>query len=139
MRDPIGFWRRCRVLFRQLRRVVIFAALVLACAVLWLNRVGLPDFLKRSLIETLHARGVELEFTRLRLSPGRGLVADNVHIGRTKKAGGPVLLLQQAQLQLDYRALLHRQLQINGLALRQGKFVWSFSPTKYARAQPHPG
>jgi hypothetical protein len=129
MRDPIGFWRRCRVLFRQLRRATMFAALVLACAILWLNRVGLPDFLKRSLVETLHARGVELEFTRLRLSLGRGLVADNVHIGRTGKAGSPVLSLQQVQLQLDYRALLHRQLQVDGLVLRQGKFVWPLSPT----------
>ena len=117
------------MLFRQLRRVIMFAALVLICAILWLNRIGLPDFLKRPLVETLHARGVELEFTRLRLNLGRGLVADNVHIGRTEKAGGPVLSLQQAQLQLDYRALLHRQLQINGLALRQGKFVWPLSPT----------
>ena len=117
------------MLFRQLRRLMIFAALVLACAILWLNRVGLPDFLKRSLVETLHARGVELEFTRLRLSLNRGLVADNVHIGRTEKAGSPVLSLQQVQLQLDYRALLHRQLQINGLVLCQGKFVWPLSPT----------
>jgi hypothetical protein len=129
MRDPIGFWRRCRLLFRQLRRVMIFAALVLACAILWLNKIGLPDFLKRPLVETLHARGVELEFTRLHLSLVRGLVADNVHIGRTEKTGGPVLSLQQAQLQLDYRALLHRQLQVNGLVLRQGKCVWPLSPT----------
>ena len=130
MRDSIGFWRKCRVLFRHLRRVMIFAALVLACAILWLNRVGLPDFLKRSLVETLRARGiVELEFTHLRLSLRRGLVADNVHIGRTEKAAGPVLSLQQVQLQLDYRALLHRQLQIDGLVLRQGKFVWPLSPT----------
>jgi hypothetical protein len=129
MRDPIGFWQRCRVLLRRLRRAMIFAALVLACAILWLNRIGLPDFLKRSLVETLHARGVELEFTRLHLSLRRGLVADNVHIGRAEKAGSPVLSLQQVQLQLDYRALLHRQLQINGLVLCQGKFVWPLSPT----------
>jgi hypothetical protein len=107
----------------------MFAALVLICAILWLNRIGLPDFLKRPLVETLHARGVELEFTRLHLNFSRGLVADNVHIGRTGKNRGPVLSLQQAQLQLDYRALLHRELQMNGLVLRQGKFVWTLSPT----------
>ena len=117
------------MLFRQLRRVMMFAALVLACAILWFNKVGLPDFLKRSLVETLRARGVELEFTHLRLSLHRGLVADNVHIGGAEKTGGPALSLQQAQLQLDYRALLHRQLQIDGLVLSQGKFVWPLSPT----------
>ena len=129
MRNLIGFWRKCRVLFRQLRRVIMFVAVVLACAVLWLGKVGLPDFLKRSLVETLHTRGVELEFTRLRLDISRGLVADNVRIGRAEKAGGVALSLQQAQLQLDYHALLHRQLQINGLALYQGKFVWPLSTT----------
>jgi hypothetical protein len=33
------------------------------------------------------------------------------------------------QLRLDYRALLHRQLQVDGLVLRQGKLVWPVSPT----------
>jgi AsmA-like C-terminal region len=129
MRDQTGFWWKCRVLFRQFRRAMIFAALVLICAILWLEKIGLPDFLKQPLVETLRARGVELKFTRLRLSLVRGLVADNVRIGRTEKAGGVALSLQQAQLRLNYHALLHGQLQIDGLVLRQGKFVWPLSPT----------
>jgi hypothetical protein len=129
MRDPTGFWRKCRVLFRRLRRAMLFAALVLACAILWLNKIGLPDFLKRPLVETLRARGVELEFARLRLSFTRGVVADNVHIGRVQMNNSPAFSLQQIQLQLNYRALLHRRLQIDGLVLRQGKFVWPLSPT----------
>ena len=56
----------------------------LVCAVVWFNRVGLPDFLKRPLVQTLREHGVELEFSRLRLRISRGLVADNVRIG----AGG---------------------------------------------------
>ena len=129
MRVPSGFWQRCRVLFRRLRRLVILALLVLICVIVWLNQIGLPDFLKRPLVETLRTRGIELEFTRLRLSLRHGLVADNVHIGRTEKAGSPALSLQQVQLRLDYHALMHRQLQINGLVLRQGRFVWPLSPT----------
>jgi len=116
-------------LFRRLRRVMIVAALVLVCAIGWLNQIGLPDFLKRPLVETLRARGVELEFVRLRLSFRHGVVADNVRIGRADKAGSPALALQQVQLQLDYHALLRRQLQIDGIILRQGKFVWPLSPT----------
>jgi len=129
MRDQTGFWRKCRTLFRQLRRAMIFAALVLACAVLWLDKIGLPDFLKRPLVETLRTRGVELEYARLRLSFTRGLVADNVHIGRARMTNSPVFSLQQIQLRLNYRALLHRRLQIDGLVLHQGKFVWPLSPT----------
>ena len=129
MRDQTGFWRKCRALFRQLRRAMIFTALVLACAVLWLNKIGLPDFLKRPLVETLRARGVELEYARLRLSFTRGLVADNVHIGRARMTNSPALSLKQIQLRLNYRALLHRHLQIDGLVLRQGKLIWPLSPT----------
>jgi hypothetical protein len=116
-------------LFRQLLRIIIIASLVLLCAIGWLNQIGLPDFLKRPLVETLRTRGVELEFARLRLSLRRGLVADDVQIGRAERAESPTLSLRQVQLRLDYHALLRRQLQIDGLTLRQGKFVWPLSPT----------
>jgi hypothetical protein len=129
MRNQTGFWRRCRTLFRQLRRLVIFAMLVLMGAVGWLNQIGVPDFLKRPLVETLRARGIELEFARLRLSLRHGLVADNVNIGRTQETNSATLSLEQVQLRLDYHALLHRQLQIKGLVLRQGTLVWPLSPT----------
>jgi len=49
MRDPHWLLAEMPVLLRRLRRAMIFAALVLACAILWLNRIGLPGFLKRSL------------------------------------------------------------------------------------------
>jgi len=129
MRKSSGFWRKCRTVFRHFRRLIIFVALVLICTVLWLNQVGLPDFVKRPLVETLRARGIELEFSHLRLSVRRGLVASDVHIGLAEKVEGPALSLQQVQLRLNYRALLHRRLQVDGLVLRQGKFVWQLSST----------
>ena len=129
MRNQTGFWRRCRTLFRRLRRLVIFALVVLICAVAWLNQVGAPDFLKRPLVETLRARGIELDFARLRLSLRRGLVADHVRIGRVQETNSPTLTLQQVQLRLDYHALWHRHWQIKGLVLRQGTGVWPLSPT----------
>jgi hypothetical protein len=129
MRNPTGFWRRCRTLFRHLRHWSIFLFLLLLCALVWLNRIGLPDFLKQPLVEKLRAHGIELEFVSLRLSLWRGLVADNVHIGRTGKAESPTLSLRQVQLRLNYPALLHRHLQIDGLVLREGKLVWPLSRT----------
>ena len=129
MRHRTGFWRRCRTLFRHFRRLLLLLVLVLICALGWLNRVGLPDFLKRPLVDTLRARGIELQFASLRLSLWRGLVADDVHIGGTGEGESPALSLRQVQLRLNYPALLHLQLQINGLVLRQGKFVWPLSPT----------
>ena len=122
-----GFWRKCRVCFRWCRIVVWLLLLVLLCALIRFNRVGLPDFLKTRLVATLHSRGVELEFSRLRLHL-RGLVAENVRIGG-QSAGQPSLALAEVQLRLDFSTLLRRQLQIDGLVLRGGKLVWTVTPT----------
>jgi hypothetical protein len=128
-----GFWRKCRVCFRWCRISAWLLVLAAVCAVVWFNRIGLPDFLKTRLVATLHERGVNLEFTRLRLRFERGLVAENVRIGGAENIASPVLTLAEVQLQLDFRALLRRQLQVDGLLLRQGKFLWPVSPTNTLR------
>ncbi len=129
MRFHSGFWRKCRIGFRWFRIATLLAVLALVCAFVWFNRVGLPEFLKRPLVETLRARGVELEFTRLRLRFVRGLVAENVRLGHAATPDSPALSLAEVQLRLNHRALLHRRLQIDGLVLREGKLVWPFTPT----------
>jgi hypothetical protein len=130
-----GFWRKCRVCFRWCRISAWLLVLAAVCAVVWFNRIGLPDFLKTRLVATLHEHGVNLEFTRMRLRFERGLVAENVRIGGTQTTAGPVLTLAEVQLQLDFRALLRRQLQVEGLLLRQGKFLWPVSPTNTLRLE----
>jgi hypothetical protein len=124
MRLQPGFWRKCRVGFRWCRISAWLAVLAALGALLWLNRVGLPDFLKRPLVAELHERGVGLEFSRLRLHFIHGLVADNVRIGDAQTPGSPLLSLAEVQLRLDVPALLHRRLQVDGLVLRRGKLVW---------------
>ena len=124
-----GFWRKCRTGFRWFRITVLLAVLALVCALVWFNRIGLPDFLKRRLVETLQTRGVELEFTRMRLHFVHGLVIENVRLGHAEAPDDPVLSLAEIQLQLNYRALLRRQWQVDGLILRQGNFVWPLTPT----------
>jgi hypothetical protein len=124
-----GFWRKCRVCFRWCRISLWLVVLVALGALLWFNRIGLPVFLKTRLLATLHERGVDLEFSRLRLRFGRGLVADNVRLGLAGTTNSPTLSLAETRLQLDFRALLHRRLQVDGLVLRQGRLNWPVSPT----------
>jgi len=124
-----GFWLKCRTGFRRLRITVLFTVLALVCALVWFNRIGLPDFLKRRLVATLQTRGIELAFTRMRLNLVHGLVVENVRIGHAVAPDDPVFSLAEIQLQLNYRALLHRQWQVDGLVLRQGEFVWPLNPT----------
>ena len=125
-----GFWHKCRVGFRWCRISLWLVVLAGLCAVLWVNKIGLPDFLKARLVATLHERGINLEFSRMRLHFVRGIVAEQVRIGGTRTAG-PVLTLAEVQLQLDFHALLRRQVQVDGLYLREGRLVWPLSPTNH--------
>ena len=83
-----GFWRKCRITFRWARLCVWLLVLAAIGAFLWCNRVGLPDFLKARVVATLRERGVGLEFSRMRLSLVRGIVAENVRAGTGPTAGG---------------------------------------------------
>ncbi len=103
--------------------------LTLVCAFAWFNCVGLPDFLKSRLVQTLQARGIDVAFTRMRLHLVHGLVIENVRLGHAEAPDDPVLSVAEIQLQLNYRALWRRQWQMAGLVLRQGTFVWSLTPT----------
>jgi hypothetical protein len=125
----LSFWRKCRTAFRWCRISLWLVVLAAACALLWLNRVGLPDFLKTRLVAELRSRGVELEFSRMRLNLVRGIVADNVRIGHAQTPDSPALSLAEVQLQLDFRAMLHLRLQADGLVLRQGQLVWPLTST----------
>jgi hypothetical protein len=124
-----GFWRKCRIAFRCVRFAVWAAVLLALAAFAWFNVVGLPGFLKTRLVAALHERGVDLEFSRIRLRLIHGFICDNVRIGAAQSADGPVLKLRELQLRLDFPALLHRRLQVDGLMLRGGNFLLPLSPT----------
>src|SRR5437867_781417 len=118
-----GFWQRFRRCFRWCRIGLLSLVLFLLAGLTYLNRVGLPDFLKARLVAALRARGVHLEFTRMRLRWYHGLVAENVSLGRADDPVGPHLSLAEADLKLD-RAALHKfRFQVNSLVLHDGRLV----------------
>jgi hypothetical protein len=124
-----GFWRKCRLFVRWSRRAAMVAAVALVCALVWFDRVGVPVFLQRRLVAALHERGVELGISRLRFSLFHGLIADNVRAGHTTAPDSPSLTAGEVRLELNYRALLHRRLELDGFTLREGKFILPLSPT----------
>lgn len=117
-------WKLLRIYFRRFRLGLWLVSLALLGALLYVNQIGLPDFVKNPLLEKLRARGLDLQFTRLRLRFPHGLVADNVRFGGTNNSANPALTLQEIQVRLDYAALAHGRLQVNSLLLRQGRLVW---------------
>jgi hypothetical protein len=126
MGDKTRFWTKWRTRFRICRICVWLIILALVCVVLWLNQIGLPNFVKRPLIDALRQHGLAVEFVRLRLNFIRGLVADNVRIGG-ESPDSPSLSLQELQLRINYRALLDRKWLLDGVVLRQGKFILPIS------------
>src|SRR5882724_5752441 len=107
-----GFWRKCRTTLRWLRFTIWALALAALLTFAWFNLVGLPDFLKMRLVTTLRERGVELEFSRMRLRLIHGFVVENISISDKKNPGRPALTAGEVQLRLDYSALLHRHLKL---------------------------
>src|SRR5262245_22285691 len=82
-------WRKGRKVFRVCRITALLLLLVMVAAGLYLNRAGLPDFLKQPLLNELRSRGVDLRFYKLHLSWHRGFVAENVRFGRIDNTNGP--------------------------------------------------
>src|SRR5436190_2096751 len=117
-------WHRFRVIFRRCRITVLLVMLALTVGLFYLNVVGLPGFIKKPLLENLHARGLDLEFTRLRWGPFHGLIAENVFFGRTNDVLSPQLTLEEMQVHMNLTALLKRRIQIDSLALREGRLSW---------------
>ena len=117
------FWRIARRLFRWFRITLLLLVLALLVFVIWLNHFGLPDFMKERLVFELRSRGVELRFTRMRLVWYRGIVADDIQFGRPSDTNGPRLSATEAEVHLRVRPLLHRTIDIEGVALRGGRVL----------------
>jgi hypothetical protein len=136
-RPKSRFWRRCLTCFRALRLTVWFLILALLGALVYVNQIGLPGFVKKPLLEKLRARGLDLQFSRLRLRWYQGLVAENVRFERADPAEaglGPQLTLAEVQVRLNPQALARFQLQVDSLMLRQGRLVWPIAQTNPAGA-----
>jgi len=118
------FWRICRIYFRRFRISIWFVILVLLSSLLYLNQVGLPDFIKRPLVNKLREHGVALEFARLQLNWTDGFVANNVSFGSMHDPAAPQLMAAKVQIKLLLAPLLHGELQVDSLGLSGGRLQW---------------
>jgi hypothetical protein len=118
------FWRLLRIYFRRFRIIVWTCILIVLGMLLYVNQIGLPGFIKNPILQKLRARGIDLQFSRLRLRWHQGLVAENVRFGQATERLHPQITASQVQVQLNYRALRRLQIQVDSLTLRQGCVVW---------------
>jgi hypothetical protein len=123
------FWRLCRIYFRRFRITVWFIILVVLGSLLYVNQVGLPGFVKKPLLDRLRVRGLDLQFSRLRLRWYQGIVAENVRFGQPDEPLSPSLTLAELQVRLNYRALSRFQVQVDSVMLRKGRLVLPLAQT----------
>ncbi|HSH94350.1 MAG TPA: hypothetical protein VK968_09415, partial [Roseimicrobium sp.] len=88
---------------------------------IYFNRVGLPDFVKGPLISELKSRGVVLEFERIRYRWYRGIVAENVRVGRSDVEGSPRVSADEVVVRLADDALWHNKYEVTGLLIQNGR------------------
>jgi hypothetical protein len=115
---PRGSGRR-----RWCRIGVWVLALSALVGFVYLNEAGLPDFIKARLQTELQARGLDLQFERLRLRWYRGIVADAVTLGTTTQPDGPKAQLGEVALRFNRRALRRLRFEVEALAIRDGRLV----------------
>ncbi|MEK7686635.1 MAG: AsmA-like C-terminal region-containing protein [Verrucomicrobiota bacterium] len=132
---PNTFWRHGRRWLRGFRICLLLFVLSLAGLLLYLNWIGLPDFIKAKLVTELRRRGLDLEFSRLRLQGYRHFLAENIRFGRAQDPGGPGLFIKEAELRLNREALKHLQFEVDALLIRQAQFVWPLLATNQVSRQ----
>ncbi|HKS36005.1 MAG TPA: AsmA-like C-terminal region-containing protein [Verrucomicrobiae bacterium] len=116
-----GLWQRIRRPFRWCRIALWSLILFLLGSFLYLNVIGLPQFLKAPLVTELRARGIDLEFSRLRLRWFQGLVAESVHMGGTEYAESPEFSVAEVAVKLDLSALRRFRFKVSSLIVRDGR------------------
>jgi hypothetical protein len=104
-------------------------------ALVYLTQIGLPDFAKKPLLESLRGRGLDLQFSRLRLDWHHGIVAETVLFGRASEPLSPQLTARLVQVRLSHEALAHLQIEVDSVVLRQGRLVWPLAETNQAPRQ----
>jgi hypothetical protein len=113
-----------RKTFRWCRRGTYVVCLILGCFLVYLNQVGVPEWVKRPLLAQLRDRGIELEFSRMRIRLTRGLVAENVNLSRRQGKPGEVFFTDELQLRLRWSALMEfNPPEITALTLRNGRIT----------------
>lgn len=118
---PRAFWRLARLWFRRFRVTCWLLLLLLLVTLIYLHQVGVPGPFRRAVVKSFAAEGVSLEFSRLRLSWYKGVLAEQVRIRPSTDAPAPELECERVDLNLSFRRLLLLELQPESVALTSGR------------------
>src|SRR5262245_59649526 len=123
------FKRGLLITLKWCRISLLLLCLVIIVLGLFLNHVGLPEWLNRRLEQQFRAKGWEMQYSRSRLRWYHGIVAEDLQLQRTNRLHGPSLFLPHAEFRLNWKAIRHLDLEANSALLRGGRLVWPLPGT----------
>jgi hypothetical protein len=123
------FWKWSRRLFRWFRIFALLLILLGLGALLYVNRIGLPSFVKTRVVAALEAEGLDLEFKRLRLSGYRHIVIDDMRLIATNANAPMNFSARQAELKFNRAALRSFDFKLDSLALQNGRLTIDLGQT----------
>lgn len=126
-------WRMFFTTFKWCRISILLFVLVVIILGLFLNHVGLPEWIERRVEGQFRKNGWEMKFSRLRLRWYHGIVAEELQLQRTNALAGPSLFLQAAEFRLNWKALRHFDLEADSVLLKGGRLFWPFVATNRPR------
>lgn len=118
------WWKNGLRAFQWARILVWLLVVFILGSLIYLNEVGLPDFIKNPLIAGLRNRGLDLRFQKMRLHWYRGILAQQVNLGSVSDAQGPQWYADEVELRFDTRQLLRFKLVVEALRIHNARMAW---------------
>ncbi|MEO7297933.1 MAG: hypothetical protein ABI042_05075 [Verrucomicrobiota bacterium] len=108
--------------------LLLLALIIVGCGI-YLNFVGLPDFLKRPLLTKLRGQGMQMEFSNMQWRWPDGIVVKNSSLTLLKPALKPKFSSDDARLDFDLGSLFTSHPWLNSITLQKGNLLWPLSKT----------
>ena len=106
-------------LFRWFRMVCLLGLLGCILGGIYLNKVGLPDFIKNPLLEELRSKGLNLSIRDLRLHVFRGVVGEKITLIDSDQSDGAKLTIEKADIRLNRSALWRMRIKVESMLIHQ--------------------
>jgi hypothetical protein len=101
-----------------LRSVQLFFFVAVPAVILWLQFIGLPGFLREPVVAAARNEGLDLKFSRMRVSILQGLVLDDVRLSAKNLPEKSEVAVNRASLAVNWRELLRGKFELGALELR---------------------
>lgn len=112
-----------RLMFRWSRIAVWLLLLAIIVAVIYVNSIGLPSFLKEPLLAELRERGWDVEFSRMRWRWFRGIVIENATFSPVDKDSQSRFSTTEAELNVDFSRKKDSRVTLKSILIREGEFT----------------